>query len=532
MNEPSKKKTIVWYSLILIGFACFNFLWSLLYKQGNDWDIDAFLYLGSRLLHGDLLYLHDFETKLPLVQYLFSMASYFGGIGAWRIIVFVFTALCGYFGSKIISYCLEGVGRLKIFSTHLSSWWLFAIYMALLYALPGSQSAQLEMPAAAAAYLSLSLLLLAERKITFQSTLLSLAGCFLAFASLIRPNYAFVFVAYVPYFIIRGHQLLRERINQTFYFCIGYILTVFICFIPYFFSYKRMRALYDGLYAIIRFPQGGTFGVLAGQAHDSGSRLLYVTLFLAFALFLLLISRKDGKLFGLAYFAIIGSAALEFSFMETHYYSHYLITFVAYLAPVIYANINHYYNNNNRLSVSRNVSYKVLIILLMILPVKHAYRGLREFILKPQNIDLNINDRDINHALLAYLRNEKAAGHPFLVADGPIYHMLLDEPRIGDGHPAMLMLVLEGYKLQPVSNIYLFSRAVQHRPCLSLQNSDKDIFVVTKHTEMAKLIARCFSHGDITLDKHPTGGLEKFDIYIRHDPGKQSKVLSSASNTY
>jgi hypothetical protein len=47
----------------IIG-AFILFLFSLFFQPTHDWDLDAFLYLGSRLQNGWFIYVDDFETKL------------------------------------------------------------------------------------------------------------------------------------------------------------------------------------------------------------------------------------------------------------------------------------------------------------------------------------------------------------------------------------------------------------------------------------------------------------------------------------
>ena len=54
---------LIFIQLLLIV----QFVHSLIILQPNDWDLDAFLYLGSRLDNGELIYFRDFETKLPLI---------------------------------------------------------------------------------------------------------------------------------------------------------------------------------------------------------------------------------------------------------------------------------------------------------------------------------------------------------------------------------------------------------------------------------------------------------------------------------
>jgi hypothetical protein len=58
------------------------------------------------------------------------------------------------------------------------------------------------------------------------------------------------------------------------------------------------------------------------------------------------------------------------------------------------------------------------------------------------------------------------------------YHRLLNQDRIGDGHPAMLREVLNGRRVGPIGSIFLYSDTVYKAPCLALWESQKDIIVI------------------------------------------------------
>ena len=60
-------------SLLLIIFI-FGFARDLIIDI-NDWDLDGEMYFGSRLFHGELIFVNEFHDKLPFVQFLFSFLS-------------------------------------------------------------------------------------------------------------------------------------------------------------------------------------------------------------------------------------------------------------------------------------------------------------------------------------------------------------------------------------------------------------------------------------------------------------------------
>ena len=68
-----------------------------------DQDIDTYIYLGSQLLKGKLMYVNNFNAKLPTVQYIFAPVAVFKSITAHRWIGFIYNivgATCIYQGVK------------------------------------------------------------------------------------------------------------------------------------------------------------------------------------------------------------------------------------------------------------------------------------------------------------------------------------------------------------------------------------------------------------------------------------------------
>ena len=68
LAEPRSMKFLI---LLLSVFIFIFFANYLLIERTHDWDVDAYIYLGSRLDAGELIFTRDFETKLPIVQYIF-----------------------------------------------------------------------------------------------------------------------------------------------------------------------------------------------------------------------------------------------------------------------------------------------------------------------------------------------------------------------------------------------------------------------------------------------------------------------------
>jgi hypothetical protein len=172
--------------------AFFLFIFSLFFQPTHDWDLDSFLYLGSRLQNGRFIYVDDFETKLPSLQYLFSIPAYLGGIGAWRIISFVTALSLGFIATHLLIKDLAYESTPPTFKYRQLSIFITGLFLLFLYSLPGSDSAHIEIFSSSFLYLAFVLLLIRHLEIAQSKTYIFSAGVFLAIAALIRPNYVYL----------------------------------------------------------------------------------------------------------------------------------------------------------------------------------------------------------------------------------------------------------------------------------------------------------------------------------------------------
>ena len=125
----------------------------------------------------------------------------------------------------------------------------------------------------------------------------------------------------------------------------------------------------------------------------------------------------------------------------------------------------------------------------------------------------HINHRNINDALLTFLQSQKHQGKSFLVADSAIYHMKLHEPRLGDGHPIMLEIVLGGGRVVSMKNIYLFSDEIAKEPCKALNQSNKDFVIVKRDDQFYGLVDQCLIKDTSGYKKISIDNLKAFAVY-------------------
>lgn len=72
---------------LLIGAGLVLRLWQAPTAAGNyDLDVDTYLHLGRRLLHGRLMYEEGFNAKWPIIQVLYAPSAWLGSIRAHRVL--------------------------------------------------------------------------------------------------------------------------------------------------------------------------------------------------------------------------------------------------------------------------------------------------------------------------------------------------------------------------------------------------------------------------------------------------------------
>lgn len=487
------RKLVVILPLLL---GCLLFFRSLFFEPNNDWDLDAFLYIGSRLWEGELLYSRDFETKLPMVQYLFAGAFALGGIGAWRIITFVTIVLLGLPASRLIAEVAQERGPFPLNRSDLSLLML-GLVLTLLYSLPFAMSAHLGMIAAAAAYMSLALLM-AEGKGRMPLLLLFLSGLALAFAALVRPNYVYVLPVCLAYLALewRNRSFSAWGVRPAA-FLSGFAALIAVSFLPYALVPQGIDILLDGLRAIASFSPGTPAGQLLASQFNSQllsalwfNAVLYAACMAAVILMLVHPAVRQGRLWVHAAVSIACVAALNVSLLNTHYWPHNTMMFVPYLIPVLaflWQAANTLLATPRRIAIVSTAAGAGLC--LAILPLIGAQ--VAGMVRNPERFDSAINQRKINPALLRYLADVKQSGRSFLFVDAPIYHAILGESRVGDGHPSILSWILSGNHIRPIAGIPLFSAEGQKEPCKVLVSARKDVIILNKQSGLSRQVFDC-----------------------------------------
>jgi hypothetical protein len=204
---------------------------------------------------------------------------------------------------------------------------------------------------------------------------------------------------------------------------------------------------------------------------------------------------------------------LNLSSLRNHYYPHNTIMFV----PIACIGLSLFFVLKFKDLPFRVNTFNIIIFILIIFVVMRPLADIRKNILRmadgAYSFSADINHRNINDALLTFLQSQKHQGKSFLVADSAIYHMKLHEPRLGDGHPIMLEIVLGGGRVVSMKNIYLFSDEIAKEPCKALNQSNKDFVIVKRDDQFYGLVDQCLIKATSGYKKISIDNLEAFAVY-------------------
>jgi len=218
-----------------------------------------------------------------------------------------------------------------------------------------------------------------------------------------------------------------------------------------------------------------------------------------------------------AFTAVACVLAINSSLLRNHYWTHNAIMFVPYAVPIFFLIFLSLFNNGLRGSsqkakvVAQGIGY-VLVVVILLAPARELFSYGRQVLNNRVEFNAAINDRRIDDRLLNFLRERNQS---FLVIESPIYHMLLNERRIGDGHPAMFARVLSGRRLGPIGDIHLYSNEVFLDPCLSLTRSGKQIIVVEAKSSFNEKVSVCLSPQGSGYKKTHINHLDDYEIFLR-----------------
>jgi hypothetical protein len=407
--------------------------------------------------------------------------------------------------------------QLSLKNSHLSIF-ITGLFLLFLYSLPGSDSAHIEIFSSSFLYLSFVLILIRHLGIAHSRGHIFSAGIFLAIAALIRPNYVYLTPLFTILVFIKDRQIAAHPLKPflTLSFLAGFFILILLNFLPYAFLDHGLVALMNGLNAMKQTSHGYGLVNLLSEEFLRKPGIFYILMYISIGLLLTnALTQVKHKKTLLHYLLPIFLAILllNLSFLRNHYHPHNTIMFVPMtsigLSLLFFLKFKDYpfQVNTFRIIIS------ILTIFIIMRPLAHIGKNMLNVANGKYAFNAQINHRNIDDALLIFLQDQKHQGKSFLVADNAIYHMKLNEPRIGDGHPVMLEIVLSGGRLVSMENIYLFSDDVIKEPCKVLNQSNKDFVIVKRDDQFYGLVDQCLIKDTSSYRKENIANLEAFAVY-------------------
>ena len=305
--------------------------------------------------------------------------------------------------------------------------------------------------------------------------------------------------------------------NAIIVFGIGLLIPIVFVFLPYFFVENGIKQLSEGLGLIIHFDQSplGWKNLIFFNLFSTFQLLFFFGIYFISNAYLFFVIYRKKNIFSFNLNITAGilplcSLIIIYSFAKTHFYFHYVILFLPFFLFTIFflrSEIDRFKKYTNRF-----LFVQVLVVFTLPLYVSGKIIVKKQFNLS--QINWHLNSIGLNPNLFHYLKLQKEQGKTFLVLDNPKYHTLLDESRIGDGHPFLLNEFLNGKMNGPVGTCYFLSQAQNQTPCKVLEMANKSVYVLSKDHFYFQNVPECLNDSALFESKNQPQ-LEEYLIWER-----------------
>lgn len=420
-------------------------------KYSND--IYAFMYQGTRLLKGELLFTKEFNDKTPIIQFLFLLPAYFKSIKLWIFISTFIISISSFVSYKSISKILNINYKLNNNSNRYISKFASLLFLFLCVFSPAGID-HIDATASSFFLLAISSLIFSfENESTNKFKLILLATLFLGICISIRPYFLMASIILIVWSALKIYYKDKTKI-VIYCFIFNSLLFFFIFalnFIPYFIT-GNLNGLFSALLIhrydyyhigilktiilqiknIIYFPNIGIIG--------------FIVFFGVIYFFIFLIKcYKNNNSFKSFFtnnldqitFFIILPFSVEILILKRHFWDHYSVffaPFAIFTVAYIFANIY-----NLKLINFKEVPLKRFFILFalifpfyliyplhsVILDINYEFKNLYVY---RNMINNEVNEvRDLVNQYKPVYGNEIS----FLVPDSNFLHWRLSESRHG-----------------------------------------------------------------------------------------------------
>ena len=415
-----------------------------------DWDLDQFMYAGSRILMGEMPWIKEFDDKSPVLHYIFAFPAFFKNLDVW-----IFTNI---FLSFIAAFCLFSITNRLLNSTqqkkNLSykiSILTASIYLLFLSVNVGSLI-HINIFCTNLIFISKYLLLklVNNKNLKFKNKLiLFIAASILSSVCIsIRPYFFWAVLSIGVWITLRNFSFLKNQYNFNKLKIIKFsliwiisvgILTLIFNFIPYIFTNNI-----DSFITTIKINSYENISNSPLQTLQKQYNVLISNPTISFPnifLFVLIIFRylfrkdlnivlKNENLFKLdidiCFLSIVFPLLIEISILSRHFYGHYMTFFSGYSSISIGLFIGIFMKIFKNKYILRS---QLVIIFLVGLFIS------KNILISPKYIFNNLDKlRDTQFGIIAkFIENERLLNKEinFLFPMNNYFHWKLSESRHG-----------------------------------------------------------------------------------------------------
>ena len=478
-----------------------------------DHDIDQFMYFGSRLLHGELIWTKEFDDKSPVLQYIFSLPAAFKDTSIYVSITLIVSLIATYLGYLMLKDILRN-SSLKIDKKSEVSILYFSsiLYLTLLVCIYGSLH-HINAISASLCLITISIAYLNKKK--NNKLLWNLSAITSAIAISIRPYYLLNIIVIPMWLSIREGNLItskrgKNKVREYF----GYIrsqiswiliITFYIILLnvtPYILSGNLSDFLYGIKLNSLDYVNHNIFHrqyinigrnpilypILLGMIALPITRICFGKLIYNYYL------KEDNSLNNLnkididiIFFGIINPILLEIMFYRKHFFGHYFTLFTPYalisfvLLLAIFTRLDKLISNFYTL---KNTIKSIFIILLITCLITN------QSIPNAINEIINKNNSAKSYELKLikdFITNEKIENGDisFLAPNNNYIHWKLNESRHGFPQKAVFRNIAEG-KMDSLINknnslYYKFLLPTENQLCEILKTNAPEYLITEKN---------------------------------------------------
>ncbi len=497
------------YSLVFIILTTKELI-----TEKYDHDIDQFMYFGSRLLHGELIWTKEFDDKSPVVQYIFSLPAAFKSTSIFVLLTLIISIISVYIGYWMLKDMIKD-SKLKINKKDENSILYFGtiLYLTILVSVYGSFH---HINAISSSLCLISIVIGYFNKKKESTVKYNLSAITAAFSISIRPYYVLNIIVLPLWLSLRERELIFDREgkerNRRYLKYIKSQLKWILILIFYITLFNLTPYIWNGnlsdfVYGIklnsidyvnhnIFYRQYINIGrnpilypILLGMILLPISRILFRKIIINYYH---KVENSLSKLYKLdtdiIFFGLINPALLEIMFYRKHFFGHYFTLFSPFilisivLLLVLITRINKMINDFHIIKFSIK-SISIILLIVCLITNQSVTNALNEVIYK------KISLKSYKVSLIKDFVNQeklKNRSFNFLAPENNYIHWKLDESRHGFPQKAVFRNISQG-KLDNVINEhskldYKFLMPVKNQLCEAL-NKYAPEYIITENND-------------------------------------------------